>query len=51
MTRKMTHAEAGAIGGKAKNPNKGFGAKNPEERKNRAREAALKRWANREKKT
>jgi hypothetical protein len=40
----MDKKQAGSLGGRAKNPNKGFGSLTLEERKERGRKAALKRW-------
>lgn len=37
----------GAVGGKAKNPNKGFGSMTPEQRAVNAKAAAAKRWGKR----
>ena len=45
MTKqKMTPAQAGALGGKKRNPNKGFGSLSKEERSAMSRAAALAYW-------
>lgn len=49
MSMKKTRAESGAIGGKAKNPNKGFGSKSPEQLRAIAMKGVAARRKQREK--